>query len=142
MRKRVVKLNEDMLRRIIRESITDYIDRKKIRPLVLTPEEKEELAYGIACYIGKGNYCYHGESSEGDFETEKYDFRFEYYYDEDGYREDDYYNGTGAYVRTSYEFSLYDVGAWELDDEEGTYFFVMDSNGVSEIEKLVDKFLS
>ena len=41
---------------------------------------------------------------------------FSYEYEVDGYYEDDYYNGTGAFVETSTDLTITDCEAWQGDN--------------------------
>lgn len=47
----------------------------------------------------------------------------EYTYEVDGYVEDDYYNGTGAFVQTDTEFCVLGAGSYTEDGEETTNDF-------------------
>ena len=53
-----------------------------------------------------------------DFEKDGETLSIEYSYDVDGYVEDDYYNGTGAFVKTSVDFSIDSVECYNEDGED------------------------
>lgn len=71
----------------------------------LTSKDYIEIAEQIEAGTGYVEY-------EKDNET----ISFEYEYETEGYVEDDYYNGTGAFIETSRELYVTNIESW---DEEG-----------------------
>ena len=74
------------------------------------------------------------EVGEGsiEFEKENETLFFDYSYDVDGYVEDDYFNGTGAFVETSSSLNIENVESFNKDGDETTNNFCE-----SELERMV-----
>ena len=73
--------------------------------------------------VGKGSI---------EFEKENETLCFDYSYDVDGYVEDDYFNGTGAFVETSFSLNIENVESFNKDGDETTNNFCE-----SELERMV-----
>lgn len=89
--------------------------------MILTDEDYRELASQI---IDRQGYAILDKGNE--------ELEIRYKYDEDGYCEDDYYNGTGAWVVTAVYLRVLDVICTNEDgspcyhdfDENELYYFV------------------
>lgn len=73
--------------------------------------------------VGKGSI---------EFEKENETLFFDYSYDVDGYVEDDYFNGTGAFVETSSSLNIENVESFNKDGDETSNNFCE-----SELERMV-----
>ena len=73
--------------------------------------------------VGKGSI---------EFEKENETLFVDYSYDVDGYVEDDYFNGTGAFVETSSSLYIEGVESFNEDGEETSNNF-----NESELEKMI-----
>ena len=73
--------------------------------------------------VGKGSI---------EFEKENETLFVDYSYDVDGYVEDDYFNGTGAFVETSSSLNIENVESFNKDGDETTNNFCE-----SELERMV-----
>lgn len=73
--------------------------------------------------VGKGSI---------EFEKDNETLFLDYSYDVDGYVEDDYFNGTGAFVETSSSLNIENVESFNKDGDETTNNFCE-----SELERMV-----
>lgn len=67
-----------------------------------------------------------------EFEKENETLFVDYSYDVDGYVEDDYFNGTGAFVETSHSLNIWNVESYNKDGDETSNDF-----SESELERMV-----
>lgn len=89
--------------------------------MTLTSSDYMNIASSIE--VGRGSIEYEKGS-----ET----IYFDYSYDVDGYIEDDYFNGTGAFVETSSSLNIENVESFNKDGDETTNNFCE-----SELERMV-----
>lgn len=88
----------------------------------LTASDYMNIALQIE--VGKGSI---------EFEKENETLFFDYSYDVDGYVEDDYFNGTGAFVETSSSLNIENVESFNKDGDETTNNFCE-----SELERIIE----
>lgn len=67
-----------------------------------------------------------------EFEKENEILFFDYSYEIEGYVEDDYFNGTGAFIRTSSSLYIENVESYNVDGEETSNNF-----NESELDKMI-----